>query len=282
MIIGEETDTILISDLLEVRYNSFYKSLEKSVKDFGLCLVKVRGTKDIWIRDFGPVQTHKNRFVQFRYDPDYLKDNQELKTDISIVNKNKYLLFKDKVYSNIVLDGGNIVRINKDVVVMVDKIYSENKRYKRDNLRKLISSQLGVKKIIVIPKEPYDKIGHSDGVLFPLSSNLVVMNDYKNIEPGYRDRLIRILKDNRIEFVEIPYKIPHNWRYTISAYGNYVNMLRVKNVVFIPSYGIKEDEIVRSIVKGVVGGSVELVSINTLDISAEGGAIHCATNNIQN
>ncbi len=30
------------------------------------------GTRDIWCRDYMPVQVEKDRFIEYRYDPDYL------------------------------------------------------------------------------------------------------------------------------------------------------------------------------------------------------------------
>ena len=39
----------------------------------------------IWARDYMPVQVSKDKFVLFRYDPDYLKDYPEYKPDTSAI-----------------------------------------------------------------------------------------------------------------------------------------------------------------------------------------------------
>lgn len=33
----------------------------------------LKGTKDIWCRDYMPVQTESGKFIQFKYNPSYLK-----------------------------------------------------------------------------------------------------------------------------------------------------------------------------------------------------------------
>ena len=53
-----------------------------------------------------PVQIDKNDFVQFRYDPDYLKNFEELKSDPLIINSQLGISFE---VSEIILDGDNLV-----------------------------------------------------------------------------------------------------------------------------------------------------------------------------
>ena len=38
-------------------------------------------TRDIWLRDFMPVKTRSGKYISFRYEPGYLKDSPELRTD---------------------------------------------------------------------------------------------------------------------------------------------------------------------------------------------------------
>ena len=39
------------------------------------------GTKDIWLRDFMPVRTGSGKLVSFRYEPSYLKNDPDLRTN---------------------------------------------------------------------------------------------------------------------------------------------------------------------------------------------------------
>ena len=65
------------------------------------------GAKDIWAKDYMPVKTGSSKYISFRYEPCYLKDDPQLKTDFK--NDVAPKLSLPVIYSNINLDGGNIV-----------------------------------------------------------------------------------------------------------------------------------------------------------------------------
>ena len=86
----------------------------------------LNNTKDIWLRDFMPIKTRSGRYVSFRYDPSYLKDNPDLKTDFKS-DILPQLNMPDLVYSDIKLDGGNVVfSPSKEKVIISDRVFSEN------------------------------------------------------------------------------------------------------------------------------------------------------------
>ena len=78
------------------------------------------GTRDVWVRDFMP--------VSFRYEPSYLKNDPVLRTDFR-----KDLapqLGLPVTYSNINLDGGNVVFSPSGARVLIsDRVFSENPEY---------------------------------------------------------------------------------------------------------------------------------------------------------
>ena len=51
----------------------------------------LKGTKDIWCRDYMPIQIQKDRFVFYRYTPDYLQD----KTGLTL-QTNPELVFQEE------------------------------------------------------------------------------------------------------------------------------------------------------------------------------------------
>ena len=67
----------------------------------------IDGTQDIWLRDFMPVQIRDSSFVSFRYEPCYLEDAPELKTNFKRDISTQFSF--PVAYSNINLDGGNVV-----------------------------------------------------------------------------------------------------------------------------------------------------------------------------
>jgi hypothetical protein len=72
MIHHDQTTVVYISSLLRQQYPAVVSALKDIL---GESLQEIDGTKDIWCRDYMPVQLDTHRFVQFRYDPDYLNRN---------------------------------------------------------------------------------------------------------------------------------------------------------------------------------------------------------------
>ena len=63
-------------------------------------------TKDIWCRDYMPVQVDEDTFCQFMYDPDYLRGYDHLKTPPASC---RVPAMKKCRSVDLVLDGGNVV-----------------------------------------------------------------------------------------------------------------------------------------------------------------------------
>src|SRR5690606_25240750 len=81
-------------------------------------------TNDIWAVDYMPIQQGIDKFIQFKYEPDYLQTNQFIltQTDPKLVCK---AIGLNTIYSEIRMDGGNLIK-GKDWVILTDKIFSEN------------------------------------------------------------------------------------------------------------------------------------------------------------
>lgn len=70
-----------------------------------------------------PVKTKSGKYVSFRYEPSYLDGSPELRTDFrrDIVPN---FDFKNLVYSDINLDGGNVVfSPSKEKVIISDRVF---------------------------------------------------------------------------------------------------------------------------------------------------------------
>ncbi len=83
MITDPETNVVYISDLLEPRYSELVESLRAILSDHGIPVKVIQGTREIWCRDFMPVQVGMGEFVQFHYKPDYLKGYEQWRTSPS-------------------------------------------------------------------------------------------------------------------------------------------------------------------------------------------------------
>jgi agmatine deiminase len=226
MVSDDEMNFVYVSDLLAKRYLSVFEGLKKILTEHGIGFGVVSGTKDIWIRDFAPVPFDRDgSFVQFRYFPDYLRQGyRHLITDSRGMFSNLPGV-RTCEYSDIILDGGNVVR-HHDKAIVTDKVIVENPRMGREELLEKLKGLLRVESLIVIPTEPGDVVGHADGVVRFIDSVSVIINDYRRIDRSYRARLLKPLKAAGLSVVELIYQPGLDDQEEIpSAVGNYVNFL---------------------------------------------------------
>jgi hypothetical protein len=112
-------------------------------------LKTIRGTSDIWCRDYLPVQIDMGEFARFRYAPDHLRDREVLITDYDRLAPIPEVETCRR--SDIVLDGGNVVGWGRRCI-LTDKIYRENAGIRRADLRNVLRELLEVHDLIVIPR----------------------------------------------------------------------------------------------------------------------------------
>ncbi len=124
MIADHEANVVYVADTLERRFPSVHVGLKTILERHGTPLQIIPGTRDIWCRDYMPIQVGENRFVQFQYSPDYLAGKyRHLMADGEIGPTLAFLRNCER--SEIVLDGGNVVRWD-DQVIMTEKVFDEN------------------------------------------------------------------------------------------------------------------------------------------------------------
>lgn len=75
----------------------------------------IMGTKDIWCCDYMPIQIENNNFIQFKYDPDFLRYDRLWREtipnecDYRAIYKSINEDFQPKC-SQLLLDGGNVIK----------------------------------------------------------------------------------------------------------------------------------------------------------------------------
>ncbi|HET8829494.1 MAG TPA: hypothetical protein VFM79_09130, partial [Pelobium sp.] len=83
MIQGRNTNKVYLSErlhsdsLFSKTSANLIQVLDKHQISYGL----LKSTKDIWCRDYMPLQVGKSKFVQFRYEPSYLEDESSIRSD---------------------------------------------------------------------------------------------------------------------------------------------------------------------------------------------------------
>lgn len=224
------------------------------------------GTKDIWLRDFMPVQNRDGTFVSFRYDPGYLQNTPELKTDYEQDIAPQLSL--SVTPSSINLDGGNVVfSPSRERVVISDRVLRENPAYAPGELVKALEEQL-MAQVILIPSLPSDMTGHADGMVRFVDENTVVGNRVP-YQYGLEGRIKRVLRTYHIQVVDFPYFYsPKD-----SAVGCYLNFLETDTCIFLPVFGVAMDEEAVAQAQDLFSKPVVPVCIN--EIAAQGGVLNC-------
>lgn len=251
-------------------YNALAKILEKHLikHDF------LEATKDIWCRDYMPIQIDKGKFVQFRYEPSYLKDDLELQSDPKEVCKANNI---NPQFTKINLDGGNVVNWT-DRVIITDRVFTENPEYSRKT--KLISEieKLLEVEIIVIPQIKSDMTGHADGMIRFVNRNTVLGNDREQEFKYWKDGINKVMKENGIEYIDIPFLDHKEKKYPDHAIGCYVNYLEVGNLIVLPIFETennKDQEVYDKFREIFPDKKVETINYN--EIGLHGGLLNCTT-----
>ena len=235
----------------------------------------IKGANDFWCRDFMPLQTSKKKFVQFVYDPSYYKSKKysHLKTNIEALN---YSLAGKIIYSGIKLDGGNICYYNSTAIIS-EKVFRDNPLYTKAKLTSELINILELDKIIFIPTVPYDITGHSDGMVKFINEDTIFLNDFsKACSNTYLKKLHKAL--NGFNVLPMTNEFHRN-KLKDDATGDYINMIVVKELIFLSCYGYPSDELALRTVQAAFPNHA-IVQVKTNDLAARGGILHCATWNL--
>ena len=272
MITDKETNTLYLSSLLKEKYPQFHQCLAYKLESAGIPINYLKNTKDIWCRDYMPIQTNADSFVQFMYNPSYLRDRKykALKT----TPKDVWEELKLNVHEcDIVLDGGNVVKWN-DKVIITDRVLRDNADLSEYSIYSGIKTNLGVNELFVIPELKGEMTGHCDGIVRFIDSDRLLLNDFMKIDKYYAQRLKMTLFSSGFYLVEIPNEFEKVENGYSDATGDYINFLEMKGFVLIPAYGSEMDEIVLMKYKEIFKNSI-VENIDCREIAKEGGVLNC-------
>jgi len=126
MITDSQTNFIWFSELLKEsgKYSEFCRNLTAILDKHRVLYDFLPETNDIWCRDYMPIEVSEDKFIEYRYDPDYLLDwpGRKVKTYPDLVCQ---AIGLKTVKSDLILDGGNVIK-GKNKVILTDKIIPEN------------------------------------------------------------------------------------------------------------------------------------------------------------
>lgn len=277
MITDGNTNMLFFADCLPVKYPRFFSQLERILHRNKVAFNLLADAKDIWAVDYMPIQIEVDEFVQFVYNPDYLR-SKKWQRSITDGHKLAQTLGIDAYRSNIVLDGGNVVSSNQKVI-LCDKILRENNHYTKEQLLSKLRRTFHLEKVFLVPQQPGDFIGHADGMVRFIDENTVLVNDYSKEKSSYRSAFKVAIQNAGLSVVQLPYN-PYENRSNTQANGIYVNYLQMERLIVLPIYEMKEDDQAIKVIESVFNDCV----IETLDcneIAQQGGVMNCITWNVQ-
>lgn len=280
---NQANEVVFLSALLKERYPDTCGRLTALLEEYGIPCRFLQGTRDIWCRDYMPVQTASGKLVQFRYEPSYLKGKPEWeasRTDPAEVCRANGIT-PDKC-SDINLDGGNVLLCG-DRAVISDRIFMENPDRDKQQLLAELADLLEAE-IIVIPAQKGDMTGHADGMVRFINRDTLLGNDRATEYKYWAQGIDAVLQRYRMHYEDVPFfydykgpKHPHH------AIGIYVNYLQVGNLLVLPVFDVPGNKDAEALARiRALFPARTVVSFNCNDIALEGGLLNCITWTLRN
>jgi agmatine deiminase len=286
-----QINIIIKSKTIEEKFDYSYPKMK---------MIYLPSVQDIWIRDWAPIlakdESGNTTGIKFNYSPAYLTKS-EPKDD----NTGKLLIQYLKMpfaEVSLVLDGGNFAYNGNGIGIVTNRVVSDNENLSIKEIKDIFKQNLGIEQLIFIPVEPGDETGHTDGSVrfinentllvgaypetYRNSENLIPPNEFKESKE-HMDRLAEFLQSelgNDFKIITVTNAIPRNPEKKdgfSSAFGNYINYLRVGKEIYLPQYGIPEDLDALILFQNNFKG-LEIIPVDSKEIkklSYEGGVLNC-------
>jgi agmatine deiminase len=291
-----DTNVVYFSQFFAHRFPGVFGPSKTNLKANGIQVRLIPGNFNIWCRDYMPLQVG-DHFVQFGYkgySSDGLASGYEDYPWL-IVPEKCFDVCKPLVKSEIVLDGGGVIR-SKTTAIITEKVFLDNPSVKRPDLIAKLQKIFNLD-VVIIPIEPGDTLGHSDGICkFIDGDKHLLVNDYSSMFPPYlkfHNELMTRLGKAGITVELMPYAYglcpqltdaDFHAQYPLAddnnpAVGYCINFLLTKSVVLAPAFGIDKDEAaIATLRKWYPKHAV--IAIDCKELSMEGGLMSCTSWNV--
>lgn len=251
-----------------------YRGLTEVLDRYDVPHSLLKGTNDIWCRDYMPVQVTPWDFVSFVYRPDYLLDTNEHMASITdgyeAARTNDISSLTDR--RDILVDGGNLVHCGMKVI-MTAKVFEENPGMDTEYLCRSLKNCLGAE-IIFLPWDTGEIYGHTDGLVRFIDEDTVLMTNYAQFDRKMAARFRKILKARVRNVVELKYDV----KSLSDCSWAYVNWLQTEQVLILPKFGIPEDSQAFEQISALMpdyNGRIEMV--DATDLIRHEGCLNCAS-----
>jgi agmatine deiminase len=285
------TTIVYFSEALQTRYPDVFKPAKLALESNGIEVRLVKHTQNIWVRDYFPLQV-RDHYVRFSYKTVGYDKWPQMK-----VSERAWNGICPIIESPIILDGGNCQRLG-DVAIITEIVFKHNPKWIPKKLLNELERLLECR-VILIPAEPGDDLGHSDGIVKFIDEKTVLVNDYSSIfekDPRfikYMERLSKILENSGYTVETLPFGYD-DWDWNMSEKefrkqyleaddfnpgpGYYVNFLLVAGLILLPVMRKPKDVEVMRKMRALYPG-FNIVPIDCSKLSMEGGLMACVSAN---
>ena len=316
LITDKDVNRVYVSSLLDKASSGFDQSVRKrliqQIRQFESHVEQLINTKDVWVRDYMPIQLTEQVYLDYIYRPDYLHDIPQYVTNWQAhqvhVNHRKGWNFQT-VHLPLLLDGGNVVKAitkaGQPCLILCDKILKENnitpsgfddwwKKWWKNHFEDTSMEY------VLLPWEGsrHNPIGHADGIVRYVDQGRVLLTNYADLDPEHARLLKERLQAKGFEVEELSYlpyfdpKQDNTFRSLFDHTWCYINFLQVGTHLLVPQLGYPEldREAVRQIKavfnKADIRCQVHLIDLDMSSIITKdtldkrdngGGALNCLT-----
>ena len=279
MLTDNLTNTVYFSDLLPKKCPTLNQHIAEALEANGVRYVYLSETKDIWCRDFMPIQIEEDRFVSYRYTPNYLQDKTGLRLQtnpeaVLQASQNRLThVLQNSVTIDLILDGGNVVKCGNSIV-MTEKVFAENRNKSVNEVDRILKDAFQCD-VVYLPWDRQETFGHSDGIVHFAGDGKVIITNYGDISTRYYNRF-RVALERHFEVIPLYYKTK---RIHVRSWA-YINFLHVGKLVLVPLLGLEEDEQALEQIGNALP-NCKVIGIPALEAVRRGGALNCISWNIK-
>ena len=279
MITDDLTNTVFFSDLLPKKCPILNQRITEALEINRIPYAYLSETKDIWCRDFMPIQIAEDGFVSYKYTPNYLQDKTGLRLQTNpkavLQARQNHLtqVLQNAVKVDLVLDGGNVVKCG-NTIVMTEKVFAENRDKSINEVDRILKDAFQCD-VVYLPWDHRETFGHSDGIVHFAGDGKVLITNYGDISSRFYCRF-RVALEKHFEVIPLYYKT----KKTHARSWAYINFLQVGKLILVPQLGLEEDEQAQEQI-GNAMPDCEVVGIPSLEAVRRGGALNCISWNIK-
>lgn len=268
-----QTNAVHLSDRLPEAFPRLYADLIKILADHRIPVHEIPDTRDIWCRDYMPVQVAANGFVQFVYKPDYLVAKRFQGALTGPDAGRRVVPAPELDTCEIILDGGNLVRWGEEKVILSEAVFRMNPKFDREWILAQLREMLQVERLIFIPVEARDTTGRANAIMRFADECTVVVNDYTMVNQIYGKKLEKVLCGAGIKFIKVPF-LPRDvgTQGIPPALGNHMQFLQTCGLIVLPVYGgAGEERVIRLFEETFT--KVSIVALECAELALLGGAL---------